>query len=118
MEEHGEMPRWKGEMKFTFRDKVFSRYLNSANGGNWIDFPSAQDIKWYSVRSPAGLEWLQGGQDARSWGPNLAPESCIPFAMVDGRVVRDCRPDNAHKIADGNVFDNFVRPCPHCSRRS
>ncbi|KAI0903641.1 hypothetical protein F4823DRAFT_635436 [Ustulina deusta] len=117
MEEHGETPRWKGEMKLTFRDGFLDDYLNSPNPVPWVDFPSAQDIKWYSVRPPGGLEWLQGGQDARSWAPYLSPESCIPFVMVDGHVVRDCRPHVAHELADGNVFDNFVRTCQHCGRK-
>ncbi|KAI3321843.1 hypothetical protein HD806DRAFT_523772 [Xylariaceae sp. AK1471] len=104
----------KGEMKLTFRDGVLHDYFNSPNPPTWIDFPSARDIKWYWVRSSCGVEWLQGGQDARSWAPDLAPESCIPFVIADGHVVRDCKPHNAHELADGNVFDNFVRLCPHC----
>ncbi|KAI0412519.1 hypothetical protein F5X98DRAFT_379646 [Xylaria grammica] len=118
MEEHGETPRWKGEMKLTFRDGFLGDYVNSTNQANWINFPSAQDVKWYLVRSADGLEWLQGGQKAQSWAPNLSPESCIPFVMVNGHAVRDCRPHNTHELADGNVFDNFMRSCPHCGQRS
>ncbi|KAI1423746.1 hypothetical protein F5Y12DRAFT_716012 [Xylaria sp. FL1777] len=118
MEEHGETPRWRGEMRLTFRDGFLYEYLNSRTTVPWIDFPSGQNIKWYLVRAPCGREWLQGGQDARSWAPNLAPESCIPFVVVDGNVVRHCRPHNAHELADGNVFDNFTRSCQHCGQRS
>ncbi|KAJ8133594.1 hypothetical protein O1611_g25 [Lasiodiplodia mahajangana] len=117
MEEHGETPRWKGEMRFTFRDGFLDDYLNSPKPGNWINFPSAEDIKWYLVRGPNGMEWLQGGQDARTWAPKLTPESCIPFVLVNGHVVRDCRPHDAHKVADGDVFDNFMRSCPHCGQK-
>ncbi|KAI1169320.1 hypothetical protein F5B18DRAFT_594885 [Nemania serpens] len=115
MEEHGETPRWKGELKLTFQDGFF--FPGRMRPSNWIDIPSAQDVKWYLIRSRNGLEWLQGGQSSGSWAPNRAEESCIPFVMVNGSVARNCRPHEAHERADGNVFDNFELPCPHCGRR-
>lgn len=119
MEEHGETPRWRGEMKLTFEsDFLFDNWIPSDPKGFCVDFPSARDIKWYTMRSSLGKEWLQGGQDTWGWGPYPTALSCIPFVVVDGSVVRTCRPDEVHERADGNVFDNFVLSCPHCGQRS
>ncbi|KAI0448798.1 hypothetical protein F5B21DRAFT_521147 [Xylaria acuta] len=95
MEEHGETPRWRGEMRFTFRDGVLGDFLDLKNQGEWIDFPSGQDIKWFWVGTPSGRTWLRGGQNAQHWGPFRRAESCTPFVMVDGRIVRDCGPVGA-----------------------
>ncbi|KAI0868190.1 hypothetical protein GGS24DRAFT_224932 [Hypoxylon argillaceum] len=121
MEERGDTPRWRGEMRFTFQEEFFAKHAQatSINEAEWIPFPSGEDIKWFWIRPPGGGRmWLQGVEDAQHWGPLCRAESCIPFAMVNGRVVRDCRPANAHTRADGNVFDNFVQCCQHCGGRT
>ncbi|KAJ8120567.1 hypothetical protein ONZ43_g2756 [Nemania bipapillata] len=113
MEEHGEAPRWNGEMRLTFRDGFLDEFFNGPGRGTWVDFPSPQDIKWYLVRAPSGLEWLQGGQAPGGWAPDLSADSCIPFVMVDGRAVRDFRPHDFYDSTDQDVFDNFIRSCHH-----
>ncbi|KAI0410093.1 hypothetical protein F4802DRAFT_592966 [Xylaria palmicola] len=118
MEEHGDTPRWKGEMRLTIEDDSLKDYLKTTNREDWIVFPSPEDIKWYSVRAPGGLEWLQGGQVAGSWAADPAPTSRIPFVVAGGRVTRNRSPHDVDIHADGDVSENFVAPCSHCGQRS
>ncbi|KAI0803457.1 hypothetical protein GGR55DRAFT_682601 [Xylaria sp. FL0064] len=49
MEEQGENPRWKAEMTFIIQPK---QYEQMEKAGQWIEFPSPEDIKWLYVTRP------------------------------------------------------------------
>lgn len=105
MEDRADDPQWRGKMELTFRDKrSLLDFLNTDNRGKWINMPSHEDIKWYSVLTPSRVLYLQTGPAA------FGPEPYIPFVPVDGHIVRDCRPGNAHTRSDGNIFNHFARP--------
>ncbi|KAI3316725.1 hypothetical protein HD806DRAFT_541935 [Xylariaceae sp. AK1471] len=111
MEEQGETPRWQGEMKFTFQP---GQYEEMRKTGEWIDFPSPQDIKWFWVTTPQGLKRLHATHNVH-WGPFTDPSlQSMPFAMWNGHVVRN--PGTQHIRAKGDFFSHFLEPprCPHC----
>ncbi|KAI0550730.1 hypothetical protein F4679DRAFT_202197 [Xylaria curta] len=85
MEEHGRKPRWQAEMTFTIQPKQFEQMEKA---GQWIDFPSPEDIKWFYVTGPNGVKKLHA-TDQRHWGPdpNSVPTS-LPFGEQNGRIVR------------------------------
>ncbi|KAI1275008.1 hypothetical protein F5Y07DRAFT_400858 [Xylaria sp. FL0933] len=110
MEEQGENPRWKAEMTFTIQPK---QYEQMEKAGQWIEFPSPEDIKWLYVTRPNGIRRLHA-TDPRHWGPK--PKSglgSLPFDEQNGRIVRQCPltlrmiPKNLHLFTE-------PRHCSHC----
>jgi hypothetical protein len=111
MEEQGETPRWRAEMKFAFQP---GQYEEMRKTGEWIDFPSPEDIKWFWVTTPEGLTRLHG-VDPMHWGPQTSSDTkSMPFAMWNERVVRNLGTQAI--LGQGDFFSHFVEPrrCPHC----
>ncbi|KAI0426740.1 hypothetical protein F5Y09DRAFT_318078 [Xylaria sp. FL1042] len=85
MEEQGENPRWKAEMTFAIQPKQFEQM---AKEGQWIEFPSPENIKWLYVTEPNGIKRLHA-TDQKHWGPNLDPATAsLPFEERNGHIVR------------------------------
>ncbi|KAJ2991770.1 hypothetical protein NUW58_g2402 [Xylaria curta] len=111
MEEQGENPRWQAEMTFTIQPK---KYEEMEKAGQWIEFPSPEDIKWFYVTDPKGVKRLHA-TDHRHWGPNPSFEpATTPFGERNGRVVR-----HPLSVALPRNFRLFVEQvehqrCDHC----
>ncbi|KAI1739620.1 hypothetical protein F4680DRAFT_466414 [Xylaria scruposa] len=112
MEEQGENPRWQAEMTFSFQPRLFEQMIQA---GQWIEFPSPEDIKWLYVTGPDGVKRLYA-TDQRHWGPcphYLA--ASLPFGQRDGCIVR--HPPSAFPLPQD--FHLFVeqtgsRRCNQC----
>ncbi|KAF2972838.1 hypothetical protein GQX73_g794 [Xylaria multiplex] len=91
MEEQGENPRWQGEMTFTIQPR---QYTQMVEAGQWIEFPSPENIKWFYAHPPGGVKKLYA-KHQRHWGPNSTfLTASIPFGERDGRIVR--HPKESH----------------------
>ncbi|KAI1347882.1 hypothetical protein F5Y01DRAFT_318290 [Xylaria sp. FL0043] len=110
MEEQGENPRWKAEMTFIIQPKQYEQMVKT---GQWIEFPSPEDIKWLYVTGPDGIRRLHA-TDRRHWGPkSKCGLASLPFDERNGRIVRR-RPTTLKKIQ--KKFHLFAEPrqCSHC----
>ncbi|KAI1159108.1 hypothetical protein F5B18DRAFT_638189 [Nemania serpens] len=108
MEEQEDNSRWQGEMTFTFQPK---QYEQMARAGQWIEFPSPEDIKWFWVTGPEGVKRLFA-TDRRHWGPNPDDSKVsMPFGERNGCIVR-----HSEAPAPAQNPHLFVeqRRCSHC----
>ncbi|KAI0452388.1 hypothetical protein F5B21DRAFT_526810 [Xylaria acuta] len=102
---------WQAEMTFTIQPR---QYEQTAETGQWIEFPSPEDIKWFYVTGPEGVKRLHA-TDQRHWGPNpnfIAASQ--PFGEWNGCIVR--HPKSLTLTRDFHLFVEQTGPrrCNHC----
>ncbi|KAI1198498.1 hypothetical protein F5X97DRAFT_342594 [Nemania serpens] len=108
MEEQGENPRWQAEMTFTFQP---TQYEEMTRAGEWIEFPSPEDIKWFWVTGPEGFRRLHA-TDQGHWGPDPdCSAKTIPFGHRNGCIVR--HPEAPPPVPNPHLFVE-QRRCSHC----
>ncbi|KAI1747192.1 hypothetical protein F4782DRAFT_543685 [Xylaria castorea] len=111
MEEQGENPRWQAEMTFTIQPWQYEQMLEA---GQWIEFPSPEDIKWFYVTGPDDRKRLLA-TDQRHWGPNpnfLAASQ--PFGERNGRIVRHSKMTKLSGDFHLCIDQTGPRRCNHC----
>ncbi|KAI0203339.1 hypothetical protein F4808DRAFT_458103 [Astrocystis sublimbata] len=108
MEEQGGHPRWQAEMTFTMQPKQFKQMTDA---GQWIEFPSPEDIKWFGVAVPGDVKRLRATRQT-NWGRDLSPAATsVPFGLQDGCIVRN--PSTYFLPRDYSLFIEQKR-CSHC----
>ncbi|TRX89330.1 hypothetical protein FHL15_009767 [Xylaria flabelliformis] len=113
MEEQGESPRWQAEMTFSIRP---TQYEQMKEAGQWFEFPSPEDIKWFYVTGPDGVKRLHA-TDQKHWGPNpyfLA--ASLPFGERNGCIVRHPISPTLPLTRDFHLFveQTGARRCNQC----
>ncbi|KAI1414301.1 hypothetical protein F5Y13DRAFT_197754 [Hypoxylon sp. FL1857] len=105
MEDVGDNPKWKAEMTFKISRE---NWVEMVNTGQWFEFPSAENIKWFWVNGVARRDVLLP-RAAHHWGPDpnfLWGVVVLPFCEDQGRVIRN------HQVRAplDSYWHNFVEP--------
>ncbi|OTA94373.1 hypothetical protein M434DRAFT_394778 [Hypoxylon sp. CO27-5] len=101
MEDTGDNPKWQAVMTFKITPE---HWLDMENAGQWFDFPSTENIKWFWVTGP-GYEHLCP-PSLQHWGPVREFQNVtMPFYQSQDRVLRNPRPEDI----TGEYWPNFTQ---------